>query len=72
MANDDRDSEDSSADLATLLSGAAGVTIAPDRMKIVAEFLREVREADAHLQSLDLEGIAPDVVFDPSWPEAER
>lgn len=49
----------------------AGVRIEPEDLPVALAFLAEVRQAADGLLALDLEGAAPDAVFDPRWPEDE-
>jgi hypothetical protein len=46
-----------------------GIALDPERAAFAADFLREVREAADLLLELDLDGVAPDAVYDPRWPE---
>jgi hypothetical protein len=50
----------------------AGVRIEPGDLPAAVAFLAEVRQAADGLLALDLDGAAPDAVFDPRWPEGER
>lgn len=59
-------------DSAQHLSALTGLEITPEQLAFAADFLREVRAAADQLRSLDLDGVTPDAVYDPRWPEAER
>ncbi len=59
------------AQTVAVLARVNGVNIPADRLEAVAERLRELHRLGAPLESLDLEGIAPDNVYDPSWPDGE-
>lgn len=47
----------------------AGVPVDAERAGAMAAFLAEVREVADELLALDLEGVEPDVGFDPRWTE---
>jgi Asp-tRNA(Asn)/Glu-tRNA(Gln) amidotransferase C subunit len=45
--------------------------IAPDRLATVTDRLRDLYRLAADLDGLDLTGVAPATVYDPTWTEAE-
>jgi hypothetical protein len=53
-----------------VLTGLTGPALALEgHAAATALYLRELQDAVAAMHSLDLDGIAPAIAFDPSWPE---
>jgi Asp-tRNA(Asn)/Glu-tRNA(Gln) amidotransferase C subunit len=53
------------------LARMTGFDIAPDRLATVTDRLRDLYRLAADLEGLDLTGVAPAAVYDPSWSEDE-
>jgi Asp-tRNA(Asn)/Glu-tRNA(Gln) amidotransferase C subunit len=60
----------SSEEEVAVLARAAGLTIPPQRLAVVAERLRDMYELAAVIEEHDLDGIEIGSRFDPSWPAA--
>ncbi len=57
-----------SEDLVAHLGELAGLHLAPERLPLIAQRLRDLHIVAAELDSLDLERVDPAIRFDPSWP----
>lgn len=51
------------------LADLAGLRLEPDRLPIVATHLTDLLAFAAEVRAVDVEGLEPEVAFDPRWPE---
>ena len=56
-------------EMVRLLSVQAELRLEPDRLATVAANLAELRAIADQLRSFDLDGVEPEVAFDPRWTE---
>ncbi len=56
-------------DVVGSLARQAGFAVPPESLPAVTERLRDLYTLAADLGGLDLDGIEPATMYDPSWPE---
>ena len=54
-----------------VLADLAGLRLEPDRMPVVAAHLADLLAFAAEVRGVDVDGLDPEVAFDPSWPETD-
>jgi hypothetical protein len=57
------------AELVGMWAEAAGLRLAPERLPLVAEALRELQDMTAAFDELQLDDVAPELGFDARWAD---